>query len=415
MKTLKHCAFSSCLLLLILTQTKTKAQWTLLNTASNHNYTYAFFVNDSIGYASGSYTANDGSIMKTINGGLTWMDVTPNAKITYQDIYFITKDTGFALSATATGDPVYYKTTNGGISWENKSTPSNLPTSGGTDIEFVDDSIGFICTGTYNSLYKTIDGGESYTPILSTINTYRTYFINSTVGFYWGFTSGGLKKTTDQGNTWTTIGNMTTPTDVYFVNEMEGMAIDYYGNLYKTIDQGESWQFYSTIDNGIVLTMGCVFENDQVGYISTLLGSVYKTIDGGTSWQIEAQISNLYYKGRFFSSPNSSIYLASDSLIYKKEANNTAKINLISDQEKSSLHIYPNPATSYLRINYIGTESLQSIRLYSLTGEIVYEKNLSILNNANCISIDFLNKGTYLLKATTEREIISKKLIIQSY
>ena len=67
------------------------------------------FINADTAFAVG----NSGSILKTINGGNTWVEQTSGTKEDLFDLYFRNADTGYVVGARG----VILKTTNGGNAW----------------------------------------------------------------------------------------------------------------------------------------------------------------------------------------------------------------------------------------------------------------------------------------------------------
>lgn len=82
-------------------------------------------------------------------------------------------------------------------------------------------------------------------------------------------------------------------TDIYFVEGSDGLwktgwVIDYYGDIYKTVDGGDTWTTYSQTFSSMLSNMS--FVDELIGYVCTYDGKVLKTTDGGVTWSQE--ISN---------------------------------------------------------------------------------------------------------------------------
>lgn len=91
------------------------------------------------------------------------------------------------------------------------------------------------------------------------------------------------------------------------------------------------------------------------------------------------------------------------------EEDNT--VGLIKHDSLHSLNIYPNPASDKISVDSPGTD-IKNYKFYNLTGNIVIEKHV---NNLQSIDIDIssLRKGFYLIEITTERESITKKILVK--
>lgn len=78
-----------------------------------------------------------------------------------------------------------------------------------------------------------------------------------------------------------------------------------------------------------------------------------------------------------------------------------------------SLSIYPNPTNGLVNISIAGGEKLKGIRVYSLTGQVLYEEKLAGQVADRAIDLKYLNKGVYFIEILTEKSKLSRKLIIQ--
>lgn len=86
----------------------------------------------------------------------------------------------------------------------------------------------------------------------------------------------------------------------------------------------------------------------------------------------------------------------------------TTSSTLTSDSFHSNKVImYPNPAKNILNINS-GSEILVKVSIFDDNGRLIKEIN----NNLNCINLDFLNKGIYMVTIESETTTKTEKLII---
>ncbi len=105
----------------------------------------------NIVYAAG-YTAYDSAcIVKTVNGGFSWTTLRAPTKFAINRIFFTDALTGHA----ACDSGIVLKTIDGGISW---TTEHLWKYSVLSSISFLNDTIGFV-VGTQGVVYKTINGG----------------------------------------------------------------------------------------------------------------------------------------------------------------------------------------------------------------------------------------------------------------
>jgi photosystem II stability/assembly factor-like uncharacterized protein len=134
------------------------------------------FLNDSIGLlVSGeicpvSMCGPSGEILKTTNGGRTWIQVF--SAYMFNKVFFIDGNNAYA------GGQGLYKSSDGGNTWSLIHIPINpLPIR---SIFFLDKDTGFV--GTNGSILKTTDAGNSWKTIATQGNPTDIYFFNSSQG-----------------------------------------------------------------------------------------------------------------------------------------------------------------------------------------------------------------------------------------
>jgi photosystem II stability/assembly factor-like uncharacterized protein len=150
------------------------------------------FVDEQIGYLAG----NEGTIMKTVNGGATW---SFPATGTTEDLYAIQcRNPGLCYAAGNSG--VLLKTADGGATWSARNTTA---TGRITSLSVPSDRVAYAVTER-KSLLKTMNGGLTWTmgtlpsPML---DAEAVHFRDEHTGFVVG-TNGVILKTTDGGETW---------------------------------------------------------------------------------------------------------------------------------------------------------------------------------------------------------------------
>src|SRR4051794_33803940 len=84
------------------------AQWVPLNVNSNSNFIDVQFLNDSVGFVSGS----TGAILKTIDYGQNWTNTNNTGHPYNFCLHFPSDSVGYAL-----GQNEFFKTTDQGANW----------------------------------------------------------------------------------------------------------------------------------------------------------------------------------------------------------------------------------------------------------------------------------------------------------
>ena len=199
-----------------------------------------FFVNDSIGWITGS------ELLKTTDKGNTWNKITTDTNEPRKDIQFINESTGWG---TLNGGNYILKTVNGGKNWNQQLVDPNISIS---SFHFINEKIGWVVGSNYGerNIYKTSDGGINWILNQGTSSSYHSsyssvYFINENIGWaagtyqYGSWYNSTIIKTTDSGMDWfeQNVPNTVGISNVFPINEDVCYAVGYDG-IFKTIDGG---------------------------------------------------------------------------------------------------------------------------------------------------------------------------------
>ncbi len=113
----------------------------------------------------------------------------------------------------------------------------------------------------------------------------------------------------------------------------------------------------------------------------------------------------------------------SDELLSKNEETDSLEFDKLSSEEMvqyafeqneyttitNDFEVYPNPSNGSFKIDLDKTNQLNSIEIYSIFGDKVFETTNS---NDKLISVSNLKKGIYLVKVNQNENTITKKLVI---
>ncbi len=264
------------LLLSVHTSYKVQAQWQIIDVGTKSNMRAVQAISPTICWIGGS----NGTILKTQNGGKTWITYrVPHAdSLDFRDIHVFDKQNALAMSAglSQDGKAKIFRTEDGGEHWNIVYETSQV----GVFLDgmaFWDKNTG-ICQGDPIEgrffVLKTMDGGKTWQEL--PVND-RPLALPNEASFAASGTSlvangkgeayigtGGAKfariiKTMDYGKTWT---HQETPLEanatsgifgLHFWSKNNGIAVggDYKAtsqegkNVLTTIDGGESWQLQS--------------------------------------------------------------------------------------------------------------------------------------------------------------------------
>ncbi|MBI4945136.1 MAG: T9SS type A sorting domain-containing protein [Bacteroidetes bacterium] len=149
--------------------------WVATSSGITTELSDVYFVNSQIGYISGgkkdmSYNNNDTCvILKTTDGGNTWIQQTCDTLFKLYSINFPTANAGYAA-----GDKgIIEKTTDGGTTWKN----INKIGTSCMDIIFTSADTGYLVEGTSNTkIFYTTNGGNTWSSVYVGY-TNSTYFV----------------------------------------------------------------------------------------------------------------------------------------------------------------------------------------------------------------------------------------------
>lgn len=243
-------------------------------------------------------------LLLTLNSfSQTWQVTSIDANLNgqrFDDVFFLDENIGWAANGY---NAAVYKTTDGGVTWSEQLNESML---GGAyyfrNIEFLNSNIGFL--GTLNGeFFKTIDGGDNWTLVdniptnplaicgLDTIGESTIYGC----GAY--FTPAYIIKSTDSGTTWQYIdmsAYANALVEIYFLDENTGFVSGKNskgGTILKTTDGGITWTeiFNSNIIGEYVWKLQILENSPNVFFgsiesVSPYLGQLIKSTDYGNTW-----------------------------------------------------------------------------------------------------------------------------------
>ena len=298
-----------------------QGEFILRNSGTQEDLSTVFFTDLSHGWAGGM----NGTLVKTINGGITWSIVPLQTTQHINGIYFINSDTGFVVGENKT----LLKTNDGGENWEFQDIISAVDL---TAIQFVNSQTGFIIGhGIQGAIFmKTTNGGVSWETnqirerdmmnrSTGGNNDDDIYFMNFSFldentgiigGFTYSYVYGRLPfvcKTTDGGLSFVNISPDMNKNDMYIGKEIAGINF--------------------------------INSNDAIAVMNSALGSDFLLISDYRvkSFDNSDLESNFTSRGRFFSSE----FLGRFTGYFTGIINGETQIIKTSDQGNSFMFLTP--------------------------------------------------------------------------
>ncbi len=371
------------------------------------NFRAVFFVNENVGYL-GSYW---GSIIKTTDSGYTWDSTNLINDAPIYEIQFIDEFLGFAAGGSPNCIPnpctppgsVIFRTNDGGISW----TKTTLGINQFNTLHFINADTGFVA-GAGSFLYKTTDSGSTWNAINlnNFYNIIEIQFVNN-VG-YCCAANGKILKSTDLGFNWNVLSTGVNwhILSIDFIDEYTGYAVGHEGVL-KTIDGGTTWQ---VLPLDVFLTSISALSSDHIvasgigQTVNTYLhGGIYESLDGGLTWYIEDSLSLHNQTQTFFPTPNLGFAVALDSKILRLSKSETSTFINVKENQ-IDCNVLPNPVNSTFLVN---CTLFDKITLMDKTGKEVLKQSIT----GDKIDVSFLPSGLYFYELSKDIKTTRGKLL----
>ncbi|MBI2967935.1 MAG: T9SS type A sorting domain-containing protein [Bacteroidetes bacterium] len=348
------------------------------------------FINDSTGYVGGiNYDNGFGVIYKTDDGGCNWYKLPIPLTYAIINIFVLNDLTCYAL------DESYYflRTFDGGQTWTTH-LPGLTPYTP-RSLVFIDKYTGYISiAGNDSAIYKTSNSGDTWLKVgpvgasLSFPSLFTGYSISGK----------NLFKTIDEGDSWnifpiiTDSINADTFSKILFINDTIGFIIGtniptQKGYVAKTFNGGNSWSISYYGNNAFdffAVNMDTLYLNIGSGII--------KSIDGGNQWETVYlpdtgyPFTNLFLPQKGIDCPSSNIcYCIANTMPsgnnfgydrILKTTTGGAPLSIPEQIENRIISISPNPFSSHLTIQFEPTATATAtatFSLYSSTGKLVYQ------------------------------------------
>lgn len=325
-----------------------------------------FFLDTNTGYTIGGY------IFKTTNGGVSWDTVYTTLTGTY-DLFFLDPNTGYVVGSTGR----ILKTTDGGNSWIKQSFGA------GNDLYsvfFLDGNTGY-AVGFFGVTIKTTNGGTNWNTIgFSAMES--IFFLDTNTGYAVDGWNDGIVKTTDGGTTWFLDKPITHPYggywSIFFVDTNTGYTVG---------DSGAIWKYTGTApipnaptnlkvmgytSNGVFLQWQDNADN-ETGYTVYRFNNPIANLPPNTTTYLDTALvsGNYSYKVRAVNDSGVSAFTGwANAEVVTGVENKETENNKVKGF--SLLQNYPNPFNPETSIGYqvMSSEHI-SLRIYNTNGQLI--------------------------------------------
>jgi len=397
------------------------SQWTLQTSNTQYPLHAIYFLNENTGLsvANGNILTEfrGCEIIRTTNGGISWLRVLLDSNLRARSFYFFDENTGFLAGGMYLDEGQLYKTTNGGLNWSNDTFP--IPSSSLGNVVFTNNNTGY--AGAIKGVFKTTNSGNNWIRILEIslvvppIAPAKVCFLDENTGFYiWDTMS--VYKTINAGFNWqlTTISSNKFLRDIRFLNFSTGFIAGDGGNLFKTTDQGTSWNLQTVPVTQNFYSI--FFPNGFTGYV-TAEHTVLKTTNSGNLWFTVFGLPADTLFSSFFLNANTGYVCGDDGRIYKTTTGGVLGIPKVSNEIPESFFLYqnyPNPFNPTTNIKFdIAKATDVKISVYDAIGRevetIVNEFISPGIYEVQWYAVKF-SSGIYFYKILTNEYTFVKKM-----
>ncbi len=218
----------------------------------------------------------NGEIILSNDGGKSW-----SSNISYMSLLMNSLTFSDANNGIIVGDTIL-KTTNGGETWvgRNRGVWNTL-----YGAHFPDSQTGY-AVGSYGTIIKTTDGGDTWVTLAVNSDNNSYYGVAFTdaengtiVGSY-----GTILHTTNGGTTWSKQPAIVPSTlwAIAFSDKKNGTIVGLKGTIMHTSDNGENWTLLEPVTGHAL--RGICFSDNNNGYVVGDYGTILHTTNGGVSF-----------------------------------------------------------------------------------------------------------------------------------
>lgn len=236
-----------------------------------NGFTGISWVNDEVGYIAGPQI-----ILKTVDGGLSWVEQEPPTKTTMLGIDFFDENIGLIVGENGE----IYRTSDGGRNWNLIRLASTVRLQ---KVAFLNQNRVY-AIGDNGDVFRSTNSGLTWARqnIGLNVNLTGLFFLNQDIG-YIAAANGQIARTLNGGNTWTLLSSGQTDVlnDIYFVDGLVGYAVGNRGLVLKTTDAGQQWFRLNSGTERDLLSVSFSRMNTSSGVITGRNATILRTVNAG--------------------------------------------------------------------------------------------------------------------------------------
>jgi photosystem II stability/assembly factor-like uncharacterized protein len=415
-------------LLLLSSEVQSQNTWRILDRPTIKDLSRLCFLDSLSGWVVG----DSGTILKTTNGGQSWIQQNSTIPHRLIEIFMLDENYGWALAHnyewgdTAHGT-TFLRTVNGGSEWSTRVFRDTFFTS----VFFFDSLYGFIA-GLWGLIARTTDGGVTWstTEVDSSYGSgfpiIRLKFFSRNYGYGvggWIDLSGVIWRTTNGGTFWTATAVGPEPVhDLHFIDSSNIMCIggdfDVGSGMITTTDAGETWEYTYLGIWGEARALA--FRTPAEAWAPLGFAATYMfTLDSGRTWNDTFTPDTTAMFDVVFVDSSTGYMVGDRGTILKYSAPPVS----VDDDPFMNLPVttvlyqnYPNPFNPTTNIQFsISNLQFVSLKVYNLLGQeiavLVYEPKQRGLYEVTWDAGD-LSSGVYFCRLTAGSYVDTRKLIL---
>ena len=342
---------------------------------------------------------------------------------------FVDKTNSNILYGTSQNGSLY-KSSDGGNSYSGLSSPENRDGNWVTPFE-QDPTVANTIYAAYDKVYKSTLGGALWAPISQVFepnanpaaeNMDELKIAPSNNQVLYASKGGNIYRTTNGGafGNWVNVknnlsGNINSIA-IHPTNSNRVAVAVSGGNVYVTENGGTSWtNIKHNLPNFTAYTVAWHGNADNGLYVGMNYGVFYiddTFIAATTYWQdFSNNLPNVRVYELEVNTVNNKLYAGTYGRGLWRSDLYNPALS-INDVEFVDLTLYPNPAKDFVNISW-GKKDMATIKVFTITGKLVYYAKDQDLFNTHQLDTSSFATGVYLVKVNTVNGNVLKKIIVE--